>query len=403
MIDGADLFDAAFFGILPKEAELMDPQQRVFLECCWEALEDAGYDPETYAGAIGVFAGSSTNSYFLRNLCVDRGFIDGYTGSYPLGHYPTMLGAIADTFATRVSYKLNLRGPSLTLQTACSTSLVAVCQACQALLNYQSDMALAGGVSITFPQKRGYSYQDGAMGSADGSCRPFDANAQGTVFGSGAGVLLLKRLEDAVADGDHIYAIIRGFAINNDGSAKVGYTAPSADGQANVIALAHAVAEVPAESIGYMEAHGTATPLGDPIEFAALTRAFRSQTQAKGFCALGSVKANVGHLEAASGVTGLINAVGALVHAQLPPLLGFQTPNPNLDLADSPFYVNPRLTPWKNGAHPRRAGVSSFGVGGTNAHVVLEEAPAGSQTDTLSPTRQRGFLAGASGSGAAAS
>jgi amino acid adenylation domain-containing protein len=375
VLEDADIFDADFFGILPKEAALIDPQQRVFLECCWEALEDAGYDPQGYSGAIGVFGGSSTNTYFLSNLCADRDFIEDYVGVYPLGNYPTMLGAIADSLSTRVSYKLNLRGPSMTTQSACSTSLVAVCQACQSLLTYQSDMALAGGVSITFPQKRGYFYQEGGMGSADGYCRPFDADAQGTVFGSGAGVVLLKRLEDALADGDHVYAVIRGFAVNNDGFAKVGYTAPSIDGQANVIAMAHALAGVEPESIGYVESHGTATPLGDPIEFAALTRAFRAQTDAKGFCALGAVKANVGHLEAAAGVTGLISAVQALVHEQLPPVIGFRKANPAINLANSPFYVNTRLTPWQRGASPRRAGVSSFGVGGTNAHVVLEEAP----------------------------
>jgi amino acid adenylation domain-containing protein len=375
VVEGADQFDAGFFGILPKEAEQMDPQQRVFLECCWEALEDAGHDPQSYSGAIGVFAGCSTNTYFLRNLCVDRQFIEEYVGSYPLGNYQTMLGALADSLATRVSYKLNLRGPSCTIQTACSTSLVAVCQACQSLLTYQCDMALAGGVSITFPQKRGYRYQEGAMGSADGHCRPFDANARGTVFGSGAGVVLLKRLEDVLADGDPIHAVIRGFAVNNDGSDKVGYTAPGVDGQANVVAMAHAMADIDVETIGYLEAHGTATPLGDPIEFAALTRAFGARTQARGFCALGSVKANVGHLEAAAGVTGLINAVQALSHEQLPPALGFASPNPNIDLGNSPFYVNTRLTPWKRGERPRRASVSSFGVGGTNAHVVLEEAP----------------------------
>ena len=277
VVEGVDQFDAAFFGILPKEAELMDPQHRVFLECCWEALEDAGHDPQTYTGAIGVFAGCSTNTYFLRNLCVDRDFIEGYVGAYPLGGYPTMLGAIADSLATRVSYKLNLRGPSLTIQTACSTSLVAVCQACQGLLNYQCDMALAGGVSITFPQKRGYLYQEGGIGSADGRCRPFDADARGAVFGSGAGVVLLKRLEDALADGDHVYAVVKGFAVNNDGAGKAGYTAPSVDGQANVVATAQALADVDPESITYLEAHGTATPLGDPIEFAALTRAFRHE------------------------------------------------------------------------------------------------------------------------------
>ncbi len=374
-IEDADRFDAAFFGILPREAELIDPQQRVFLECCWEALEDAGYDPHAYPGAIAVYAGCSANTYFLRNLCADPAFIEEYTNAYQVGHYPTLLGTNHDFLATRVSYKLNLKGPSFTVQCGCSTSLVAVCQACQSLLSFQSDMALAGGVSITFPQQRGYFYQEGGMGSRDGHCRTFDADAQGTVFGSGSAVVLLKRLDDAIAEGDHIYAVIKGFAVNNDGSAKVGYTAPSVEGQANVVAMAHAVAGVDPESITYIEAHGTATPLGDPIEFAALGRAFRASTNAKGFCALGTAKMNVGHLDIASGVTGLINVVQALVHEQLPPSIHFKSPNPNIDLANSPFYVNTRLSPWKSGATPRRAGVSAFGVGGTNAHVVVEEAP----------------------------
>ncbi|QJW98083.1 non-ribosomal peptide synthetase/type I polyketide synthase [Frigoriglobus tundricola] len=375
VLDGADLFDAGFFGILPKEAELLDPQHRVFLECCWHALEDAGYDPGTYPGAIGVVAGCTFNTYFLRNLCADRAFIEGFTDTYPLGGYPTLLGAIADTLATRVSYKLNLRGPSFTLQSACSTSLVAVAQACQGLLSYQADMVLAGGVTITFPQKRGYQYQEGGMGSADGHCRPFEARARGTVFGNGAGVVLLKRLGDALADRDHIYAVIKGFAVNNDGSSKVGFTAPSVDGQAGVIALAQALAGVEPRTVGYLEAHGTATPLGDPIEFTALERVFGAETAEKQFCALGTVKGNVGHLEMAAGVTGLITATQALAHRQLPPLRDFEAPNPNIDLADSPFYVNSRVTEWPAGPAPRRAGVSAFGVGGTNAHVVLEEAP----------------------------
>jgi len=375
VLDGADLFDAGFFGILPKEAELLDPQHRIFLECCWHALEDAGYDPGTYPGAIGVVAGCTFNTYFLRNLCADRAFIEGFTDVYPLGGYPTLLGAIADTLATRVSYKLNLRGPSFTLQSACSTSLVAVAQACQGLLSYQADMVLAGGVTITFPQKRGYQYQDGGMGSADGHCRPFEARAQGTVFGNGAGVVLLKRLDDARADGDHIYAVIKGFAVNNDGSSKVGFTAPSVDGQANVIAQAQALAGVEPRTIGYIEAHGTATPLGDPIEFTALKQVFGAETPEKQFCALGTVKGNVGHLEMAAGVTGLITATQALAHRQLPPVRDFEAPNPNIDLADSPFYVNTRVTEWQAGSAPRRAGVSAFGVGGTNAHIVLEEAP----------------------------
>jgi amino acid adenylation domain-containing protein len=382
VIDDADLFDAAFFGILPKEAELIDPQQRVFLECCWEALEDAGYDPQAYPGAVAVYAGSSPNTYFLRNLCTKNKFVEEYTEAYQIGNYSILLGTNPDFLASRVSYKLNLRGPSFTIQCGCSTSLVAVCQACQSLLTYQSDMALAGGVSITFPQKRGYSYQEGGMGSADGYCRAFDAKAQGTVFGSGAAVVLLKRLEEAINDGDHVYAVIKGFALNNDGAAKVGYTAPSIDGQAKVIAMAHAVSGVSPDSITYVEAHGTATPLGDPIEFAALTRAFRAQTQANGFCALGTAKMNVGHLDIAAGVSGLINVANMLTHKQLAPAIHFETPSPNVDLADSPFYVNTRLAPWKNDPAPRRAGVSAFGVGGTNAHVVLEEAPTGPLPET---------------------
>ncbi len=374
-LEDVELFDAAFFGILPKEAELIDPQQRIFLECCWQAIEDAGYDSQAYPGAVAVYAGSSANTYFLRNVCVDRDFIEQYTSAYQVGYYPTLLGTNPDFLSTRVSYKLNLRGPSFTMQCGCSTSLIAVCQACQSLLAYQSDMALAGGVSITFPQKRGYFYEEGGMVSPDGHCRTLDRDAQGTVFGSGAAVVLLKRFEDALSDGDHIYAVIKGFAVNNDGSSKVGYTAPSVDGQAQVIATAHAVAGVRPESISYIELHGTATPIGDPIEFAALNRVFQAQTRAKHFCALGTAKMNIGHLDIAAGVTGLINAVQALVHKQLPPAIHFKSPNPHIDLANSPFYVNTKLTPWEAGTTPRRAGVSAFGVGGTNAHVVLEEAP----------------------------
>ena len=375
VIDDPDLFDAEFFGILPKEAQRIDPQQRIFLEICWEALEDAGYDPHGFAGAIGLFAGSSFNSYFLRNVCRDRDFVESFVGEYPLGNFQEMLGALAESLTTRVSYKLNLKGPSFTIQTACSTSLVAVCQACQSLQAFQCDMALAGGVSVTFPQQRGYFYADGAMGSRDGFCRPFDADATGTVFGSGAGVVVLKRLADAVADGDHVYSVIRGFAVNNDGANKVGYTAPSVEGQAEVIATAQAFADVDPATISYLEAHGTGTSLGDPIEFEALVRAFGSQTDRKQFCTLGAIKSNVGHLEVAAGVSGLINATQALVHRQLPPLLHFQKPNPGINLDDSPFVINREAKPWERSDVPRRAGVSSFGVGGTNAHVVLEEAP----------------------------
>ena len=385
ILENADLFDADFFGILPKEAERIDPQHRVFLENCWEALEDAGYDPQTYEGLISVFAGCSANTYFLRNLCADHAFIEEYTNAYQIGQYPTLLGTNADFLATRVSYKLNLKGPSYTIQCGCSTSLVAVTQACQSLLAFQCDMALAGGVSITFPQKRGYLHQEGGMGSKDGHCRTFDADAQGTVFGSGSAVVLLKRLEDAIADGDHIHAIIRGSAVNNDGAVKVGYTAPGIEGQAQVIAMALALAEVEPNTIGYLEAHGTATPLGDPVEFQALTRAFRSRTDAKQFCALGTAKMNIGHLDIASGVTGLINAVQLIEHEYLPPAIHFKSPNPKIDLENSPFYVNTTLKPWKRGDAPRRAGVSSFGVGGTNAHVIIEEAPA----VTIRPAEKR--------------
>ena len=376
ILNGIDQFDAAFFGMLPRDAELLDPQHRVFLECCWEAIENAGYDPLSMSAPVGVFAGCSPNSYFLTQVARSTEFIEDYAAAYQVGHYAEMLGAIADTLATRVSYKLNLRGPSITMMCACSTSLVAVCQAYTSLLTYQCDVALAGGVSITLPQKRGYLYEPGGMVSPDGHCRTFDADAQGTVFGSGAGVVLLKRLEDAVSDGDHIYAVIKGTAVNNDGAGKVGFTAPSVEGQASVIAMAQAAADIEPRTIGYVEAHGTATPLGDPIELEALTQVFRGNTRERGFCAIGTAKTNVGHLDVAAGVTGLIKTALSLKHRQLPPTLHFRRPNPKLDLENSPFFVNTELRDWKPlEASPLRAGVSAFGVGGTNAHVVLEEAP----------------------------
>ncbi|HZN10409.1 MAG TPA: type I polyketide synthase, partial [Blastocatellia bacterium] len=382
-----DQFDPAFFGITPKEAEVMDPQHRVFLECCWEALENAGYAPGKDERPVGVYAGLSWNTYLLFNLAASREFLNEVAGSYQVGGFPVLLGNEKDFLSTRVSYKLDLRGPSVALQCACSTSLVAVSHACQSLLGYQCDMALAGGVSISFPQRRGYLYQEGGMVSPDGHCRPFDARAQGTVFGHGAGVVVLKRLSDAVRDGDSIYAVIKGSAVNNDGAAKVGYTAPSVERQAEVIAMAQAVAGVDARTISYVEAHGTATPLGDPIEVAALTKAFRAGTDDRGFCAVGSVKSNVGHLDVASGVTGLIKTTLALKHQVLPPTLHFEQPNPQIDFANSPFYVNARLAAWEAAGHPRRAGVSSFGVGGTNAHCVLEEAPAGELSSPSRPSQ----------------
>jgi amino acid adenylation domain-containing protein len=385
ILEDADLFDAEFFGIYPREAELMDPQQRLFLECCWQAFEDAGYDPAVYPGPIGVYAGCSTSTYFLSQLCTDPEFIRKFTGGYQVGNYPEMMGNNLDFLATRVAYKLNLRGPAFTMQAGCSTSLLAVTQACQSLLTYQSDMALAGGASITFPQKRGSYYQEGGMVSPDGHCRTFDADAQGTVFGSGVAVVLLKRLDEAVRDGDQIYAVIRGFAANNDGSAKVGYTAPSVEGQARVIALAQEAAGIDPQTIGYVEAHGTGTPLGDPIELAALTQAFRAHASRKHFCAVGTAKTNVGHLDIAAGVTGLINASHIVRDGIFPPTLHFKKPNPQFDLESSPFYVNSKLSEWKTDGTPRRAGVSAFGVGGTNAHVVIEQAPSRSSEPSARP------------------
>ncbi|OAF13571.1 non-ribosomal peptide synthetase [Bradyrhizobium centrolobii] len=375
IIDDIELFDADFFGIYPREAELMDPQQRLFLECCWESLENAGYVPDSYPGLIGVYAGSSLSSYFLSRLCATPGFIEKFTSGYQVSNYVEMMGNSLDFLSTRVSYKLNLRGPSFTMLSACSTSLLSVTQACQSLLTYQTDMALAGGVSITLPQKRGYPYQEGGMVSPDGHCRAFDAAAQGTVFGSGVGVVVLKRLDDALRDGDQIHSVIRGFAVNNDGSAKVGYAAPSVEGQANVILMAHQAAGIDPDTIGYIEAHGTGTPMGDPIELTGLTKAFRTSTGRRQFCTIGTAKTNVGHLDIAAGVTGLINASHIVEHGVFPPTLHFKSPNPKFDLESSPFRVITTRSEWKNDDGPRRAGVSAFGVGGTNAHLVLEQAP----------------------------
>ena len=291
------------------------------------------------------------------------------------GGYQLMLGNDKDFLTTRVSYKLNLRGPSMVIQTACSTSLVAIQAAYQSLIKQQCDMALAGGSSITFPQKSGYLYQEGMIFSPDGKCRPFDAAGQGIRTGSGVAIVVLKRLEDALADGDTIRAIIRGAAINNDGSNKVGYTAPSVEGQAEVIAMAQALARVDPDSISYVETHGTGTPLGDPIEIAALTQVFRAKSQRQRYCAIGSVKSNIGHLDATAGVAGLVKTVLSLEHKAIPPSLNFETPNPAINFATGPFFVNTALREWPAEGGPRRAGVSSFGIGGTNAHVVLEEAP----------------------------
>ncbi|MCL4676855.1 MAG: type I polyketide synthase, partial [Pararhodobacter sp.] len=363
-------FDADFFGFSPKEAAILDPQHRQFLEVAWEALENAGTVPERFDGTIGVYAGCGMGSYFYFNLCTNRDLVRD-VGLFLLRH----TGNDKDFLSTRVSHIFDLRGPSINVQTACSTSLVALHYAVQALLSGECDMALAGGVTVELPQGRGYLYKENEILSPDGECHAFDHRAQGTVFGSGAGCVALKRLEDAQRDGDHIWAVVKGSAINNDGAQKAGYLAPSVEGQARCIAEAQAIADTPAETLDYVECHGTGTYLGDPIEVAAMTEAFRETTDATGFCRIGSVKTNIGHLDTAAGVASLIKVALALHHKEMPPSLGFEAPNPTIDFETSPFAVNTALTPWKSRGHPRRAGVNSLGVGGTNAHAILQEAP----------------------------
>jgi amino acid adenylation domain-containing protein/non-ribosomal peptide synthase protein (TIGR01720 family) len=369
VIEDIDLFDAAFFGYSPREAELLDPQQRLFLECTEEALENAGYDARRCNTSIGIYAGAGLNTYLLRNL---YHWLDWSNISEI---YQAITTNDKDFLASRAAYKLNLRGPALVLQTACSTSLVAVHMATQGLLSGECSIALAGGVTLRVPHKTGYRYQEGSILAPDGHCRAFDAGAQGTVASNGIGMVVLKRLEDALAERDHIYAVIKGSSVNNDGAAKVGYTAPGVQGQARVIRAAQLVAGVDVERIGYIETHGTGTALGDPIEIAALTEVFRAQTTKKHFCALGSVKTNIGHTDTASGIAGLIKTIYSLQEHVLLPSLHFQTPNPALNLEKSPFYVNNTLREWKSDGQARCAGVSSFGIGGTNAHVILEEGP----------------------------
>ncbi|RYD19293.1 MAG: acyltransferase domain-containing protein, partial [Verrucomicrobiaceae bacterium] len=379
ILSDTDKFDASFFGIYPKEAELMDPQHRIFLECSWEALEDAGYDPAAYPGMIGVYAGLSLNTYLLHNLNKGKDLAK----NYQVAEYQTMLGNDKDFMPVRVSYKLNLRGPSMTIQTACSTSLVAISQAATALLTYQCDMALTGGVSVSFPQQRDYLFQEEGMVSPDGTCRTFDAEAAGTVFGHGCGVVLLKRLSEAIADRDPILAVIKGWALNNDGSDKIGFAAPGLNAQADVITMAQASAGVGPAEISYIEAHGTGTPLGDPIEVAALTKAFREGgAEENEFCAIGTGKTHIGHLDCAAGVTGLIKTIQQFRHEKIPALLNYKSPNPRIDFANSPFSPVSENRDWKRGMTPRLAGISAFGVGGTNAHVIVEEPPLAQPTGT---------------------
>jgi len=366
-----DCFDADFFKVSALDAKLTDPQQRLFLECAWQALEHAGYPPAKTQARIGLYAGVGENSY-------QRHYLEPHRATWlaTVGNYRLALLNNADFLATHTAYKLNLTGPTVTVQTACSTSLVAVHMACQSLLNFECDLALAGGVTIFLPQGQGYLYQEGMIYSPDGHCRAFDAHAQGTTGGGGVGVVLLKRLDEALADGDTIHAVILGSAVNNDGADKIGFTAPSVSGQSAVVAEAHAAAGVHPEEISYIEAHGTGTRLGDPIEIQALTQAFRIHTQRSGYCAIGSVKTNIGHADVAAGIAGLIKTVLALKHRQLPPSLHFASPNPQIDFANSPFFVNDRLRAWTVAGNGRRcAGVSAFGIGGTNAHVIVAEAP----------------------------
>jgi len=365
VLEAPAAFDADFFHFSPEEARALDPQHRILLELAHEALEDAGYDPDRYAGRIGVFTGSALNTYFLK---------PGIGARLAEEYIPTLIGSDKDFLSTRIAYKLNLKGPSVTVQTACSTSMVAVHLARQSLLCHETDMVLAGGVSVRVPHRSGYFYDGGGVVSPDGRVRAFDASANGTVFGSGGGVLVLKRLADAISDGDTIHAVIKGSAVNNDGSEKAGYTAPSVNGQADAVVEALANAAVEANSISYLEAHGSGTPVGDPIEIRALTKAFRTFTPRSNFCAIGSVKTNVGHLDAAAAVTGIIKTVLALKNRKIPPSLNFSESNPEINFSETPFYVNTKLCDWDSEG-PRRAGVMSTGMGGTNAHLVLEEAP----------------------------
>jgi acyl transferase domain-containing protein/thioesterase domain-containing protein/NADPH-dependent curcumin reductase CurA len=371
VLDDHDRFDAAFFGFSPLDASVMDPQHRLFLEVGWEALEDAAHEPGAFQGNIGVFATCGMNTYMMYNLVRNRRVMDT-VGEWLVRH----TGNDMNFLATRLSYQLNLQGPSMNVQTACSSALVAVHLACQSLLSGECDMALAGGSTVVLPQGRGYLARQGEILSPDGHCRPFDARARGTLFGSGAGVVVLRRRADAEANGDRILALVKGSAINNDGFGKVGYLAPSVDGQAKAVTEALAISGVDPETISCVEAHGTGTIVGDPIEVTAITQAYRRFTQKTGFCALGSLKGNIGHLGEAAGIAAFIKTVLALTHREIPPSLHYENPNPQIDFASSPFYVNAKLAPWQTNSTPRRAGITSLGAGGTNCHVIVEEAPA---------------------------
>lgn len=379
VLENIDRFDASFFGFTPREAEIMDPQYRLFLECSWEALEVAGYDIERFDGLVGVFAGSGYKNYLLHHIMPNQSITS------MMSEFQLSLFHEQDVLATQIAYKLNLKGPVLTVQSFCSTSLAAVHLAGQSLLTYDCDIALAGGVALNALQLKGYFYEEGTVVSPDGHCYPFDARAHGSVMSSAVAVVALKRLRDALTDGDHIYAILRGSAMTNDGNRRVNYTAPGVDGQAAAIASALSNAGVHPETLAYIEANGTGTRLGDAIELAAMEKAFASRTNKRQFCAIGSLKSSIGHVDRASGVAGMIKTALALSHRQLPPHLNYAEPNPDVDLASGPFYINEQLLPWPEQQSPRRAGVSSFGLGGTNVHVILEEAPEPAPTSASRP------------------
>lgn len=384
ILNDVDKFDVTFFGMTPKEASYTDPQHRVWLETAWNAFENAGIDPLTYKGAIGVYAGGYINTYLHNNILRDPEKLENFIRLRSADSFQIMTGNDVAFIPTKTAYKFNLRGPAVNVQTACSTSLVAIIQACQSLFSFESDVCLAGGVCVMTPQETGYIYQEGAIPSPDGHCRPFDANAKGTVFSNGVGAVVLKRLEDALTDRDRIYAVVSGWALNNDGNKKVSFMAPSVDGQAEAITMAQSFADITADEIGYIEAHGTGTHLGDPIEVAALTKAFSRNTNNKQYCGIGSVKSNIGHTDAAAGVAAFIKSCLSAYHKVIPPSINFSEPNPHIDFAATPFYVQSQLKEW-NDEKPLVIGVSSFGIGGTNAHLIVEEAP---KKDITGPIKQ---------------
>ena len=387
ILDNIDEFDAPFFGMSPREASLTDPQHRVWLETVWAGFENAGCNPYGYKGNIGVYAGAYANTYLLNNVLRDPEKYENYIRLRTTESF--QIATLNDNthLPAKTAYQFNLKGPAVNIQTACSTSLVAIAQACSSLYSFESDICVAGGICILVPQESGYIYQEGAIPSPDGHCRPFDAKGQGTVFSNGVGVVVLKRVEDAIKDSDHIYAVVDGWALNNDGNKKVSYTAPSLQGQEDVILMAQSFAGIKADEIGYIEAHGTATNLGDPIEIRALSNAFSRTTSKKQFCGIGSVKSNIGHTDAAAGVASFIKVCLAAYHRTLPPTINFEKPNPHINFEDSPFYVNHKLKKWISDKK-LIIGVSSFGIGGTNAHVILEEPPRFENVSTVNETEK---------------